>query len=140
MRIVSILAGVVLATAASAQTCVFASFIRPCGADLAGQQVRSPAGSAVRFDVTNAAPNCFAVMVVGQEMARGIQLPGSNCLLVVQPRATLVQQVDAAGATSFRFHLPPISPIDLDFQVVTVALSRNGRTAESTNGVGMRCR
>jgi hypothetical protein len=119
---------------------VFSSFARPCGGDLAGQQVRSTSGSTVRFDVTNAAPNSYAVLVVGQEMLRGLQLPGSTCLLLVQPRATAILQVDASGAAAFRFGLPPISPLDLDFQAVTVALNRNGRTAESTNGVSMRCR
>lgn len=53
----------------------------------------------------------------------------------VPPRATFIALVDAAGSAAFRFPLPPVAPVTIDFQVVTLALARNGRTAESSNGV-----
>jgi hypothetical protein len=132
---------IVLAGAAVAQTAVnFTPFGRPCGGDLAGSLVRTGTGPVVRFDVANAAPNSIAVMVIGQQLPVALPLPNSNCGLLVQPRATLLAQVDGNGAAAFRFPLPPIAPISLDFQAVTIALNRNGRTAESTNGVTLNVR
>jgi hypothetical protein len=132
---------IVLAGAAVAQTAVnFTPFGRPCGGDFAGSLVRTGTGPVVRFDVANAAPNSIAVMVIGQQLPVALPLPNSNCGLLVQPRATLLAQVDGNGAAAFRFPLPPIAPIALDFQVVTIALNRNGRTAESTNGVTLNVR
>ena len=55
--------------------------------------------------------------------------------LLVQPRAIFIALVDAAGSAAFRFPLPPVAPVTIDFQVVTLVLARNGRTAESSNGV-----
>lgn len=140
MKALSLFAALVLPVAiGAAQTCGFPTFGRPCGGDLAGSQLRTAAGLGIQLDVTNAAPGSIAVLVIGQEM-RPVQLPGSNCTLIVDPRATLVQQVGRRGHTTFQLRLPPIAPLAVDFQVVTVALNRNGRTAESTNAVAMHCR
>lgn len=137
----TLIAAVLASTAALAQapTCTFTDFGRPCGGDLAGQVVRTTNGAGVRLDVTGATPLSFAVLAAGQQ-ARPIALPGSNCLLLVDPRITVLQQVDRTGATAFRFHLPPIAPLNVDFQAVTIALSRSGRMAESTDGVTLNCR
>ena len=141
MRILSLSAPLLLAATALAQTGIaFTPFGRPCGCDLAGSAVRTATGPVLRFDVTNAAPSSIAVLVLGQLAGTPFPLPGTNCLLLVQPRATLLQQVDVNGAAAFRFPLPPIAPLSVDFQAVTIALSRNGRTAESSNGVNLTVR
>ncbi|MFO1053417.1 MAG: hypothetical protein U1F36_14490 [Planctomycetota bacterium] len=133
MKAITFLVSLALcAGAAIAQTATFTNFGRPCGGDLNGSQVRGPA---VQMDVTNAAPGSYAILCVGQQQ-RPVALPGSNCYLVVNPRITLNTQVDRAGNASFLLRLPNM-PINVDMQVVTVALSRNGRTAESTNGVNL---
>jgi hypothetical protein len=134
MKIVSLLTGFALAATLGAQTCSFTKFGRPCGGDLAGSQVRTTAGSAVRFDASNLAPGAIAIMVMGQA-GRPIRLPGSNCGLLVQPRDTQIGTADRFGDASFRFQLPTTLPAQADFQVVTIGFDRNGRTAESTNGV-----
>ncbi|MGE3174994.1 MAG: hypothetical protein AB7O97_20365 [Planctomycetota bacterium] len=140
MKTLTTLVALCLSTAVGlAQTCTFTSFGRPCGGDLAGQQVRTPAGQTIRFDVTNAAPGAIAVMVIGGQQ-RGVQLPGSNCLLLVNPRGTQLAQVDRGGDVAFRFPIPARLPVQADFQVVTIGLSRSGRIAESTNGVNLVCR
>jgi hypothetical protein len=139
MNLPALATGLLLATAAGAQTITFTAFGRPCGGDLDGSAVRAAGGAAVRFDVTNAAPNSVAVLVLGH-VGRPLPLPGSDCLLLVEPRATVLQQVDRTGTAAFRFHLPPIAPLSIDFQAVTIALNRNGRTAESTNGVNLSTR
>jgi hypothetical protein len=136
MKLTALAAGILMSVAANAQTVTFTSFGRPCGGDLNGSQVRTATGTTVRFDVTNAAPNSVAVLVLGHQ-SRPLPLPGSNCTLLVDPRATVLQQVDRTGAAAFRFQLPPIAPLSIDFQAVTIALNRNGRTAESTNGVNL---
>ena len=129
MKLSSILASVLLLAATTvAQNCTFTNFGRPCGGDLAGSLVRGPA---IRMAVTNAAPSSVAVLVVGQTAARPHPLPGSNCLLLVDPRITFAQPVGPRGNTEFLMRLPNVRALDVDFQVVTVASSRNGRTAES---------
>lgn len=142
MRVLTrLVAAVLTATAVIAQapTCTFTAFGRPCGGVLAGTQLTSPTTVGVRFDVTGAAPGAIAVLALGHR-DRGSVLPGSTCLLLIDPRATYFAQVDRAGAVSFRFPLPAVTPFQVDAQVVTVGLSRNGRTAESTNALNVLCR
>ncbi len=137
-------AAAVLAVAAVAQTrptYSFTSFGRPCGGDLAGSLNTTRAVPAIQMDVTNAAPSSFAILVAGHQAARPHSLPGSNCLLLVDPRITLVGSVDARGNATFLLSLPRIpTPWSIDFQAVTIALNRNGRTAESTDGVTVSAR
>jgi len=140
MKTVAIAFALSLAAASSAQTCSFTLFGRPCGGDLAGQQVTTPTASGIRFDGSHLAPGAVAILVLGQQAAQGIQLPGSNCLLVVQPGNTVLGQADRTGACLFRFPIPARLPIAADFQVVTIGFTRNGRIAESTNGVHLVCR
>ena len=135
--------GLLFATALAAQgpVCTFTPFGRPCGGDLAGQQIRTPTGNAaVQFDVTNAAPGSAAILVLGQLLGTPVTLPGSNCSLLVNPRATSFVQVDRLGEASFALRLPVAARgLAIEVQVVTLALNRNGRTAESTNGIHLSC-
>ena len=131
-----------LGTLLPAQTCNFLAFGRPCGGDLAAQQVTSPTNpnnSALVLDATNLAPGAVAVLVMGQQAA-GVQLPGSNCLLLVQRNHTALAQADRTGSCSWRFPVPLRGTFTLDFQVVTFGFTRNGRLVESTNGVTVGCR
>ncbi len=141
MKFPTLLASIVLtavtAVAQTFPTCAFTSFTRPCGTDLAGSQIRGPG---LQWDVTNAAPGSVAILAIGQAMRQPLPLPGTNCLLVVDPRLLLVAPVDRGGNAEFVLRLPPIAPLSIDFQAVTVALNRNGRTAESSNAIEMRCR
>lgn len=135
-----LLAAFLCATATAQVTCTFTNFGRPCGGELNGSQLtRLPA---VQMDVTNAAPASLAILVLGaQQLPRPIQLPGSNCTLLVNPRVTLIAPVSARGTASFQLRLPNVAPrLAIEFQAVTLGLSRNGRIAESTNGVTMVCR
>jgi hypothetical protein len=136
-----LLAATLLAAAATSQaTCTFTNFGRPCGGDLAGSVVRGPAGAVVVMDVANATPNAFCFLTVGPLAATPITLPGSACLLLVQPRAYLFGQTDRAGSAGFRINLPRITPLVVEFQAVTAEPTRGGRVVESTNGVQMACR
>lgn len=142
MKSLAILSALALATSVAfgqSPTCTFTSFGRPCGGDLAAQQLTSRTGTTVRFDVTNAAPGSIAVLAIGHA-ARPVALPGSNCSLLLDARATHFSQVDRLGQVSFRFPLPAIVPLIADVQVITVGFDRNGRTAESTNGLHVVCR
>lgn len=138
------LAAAVLLSAASAlpaQTCNFLAFGRPCGGDLAVQQVTAPTNpnqSVLVFDATNLAPGAIAVLVMGQQ-GPGIQLPGSTCTLLVQRQDTVLAQADRSGSAAWRFPVP-VRSFRLDFQVVTFGFTRNGRLVESTNGVTVGCR
>ncbi|MBK8098588.1 MAG: hypothetical protein IPK26_15870 [Planctomycetes bacterium] len=140
MKLISTLGVLLLAATAAAQNYSFSNFGRPCGGDLAGQVVRTQRGAALQWDVTNADAGAVAILVVGHLAATPIALPGSGCLLLVDPRTTLFQQVDGRGHAQFLMALPPVVPLQVQFQAVTVELSRMGRVAESTNGVEFRAR
>lgn len=90
---------------------------------------------ALRFGVTNAMPNAIAALVIGHLAPSPIQLPGSQCLLLVDPRHTLLGSTDGQGQASFQLSLPNVAPITIEFQAVVVELTRAGRLAESTDGV-----
>ncbi len=135
LSVVSLLAGVVLG---QGPTCTFTSFGRQCGGTLAGQQIAGRTGTAVRFDVTNATPGATAVLAIGHA-ARPTMLPGGPCLLLVDARVLHFAPVDRLGQVSFNFPLPAIVPLVADVQVVTVGVTRAGRTAESTNGLHFVC-
>jgi hypothetical protein len=129
-----------LTAVAGAQTCNFQLFGRPCGGNLAGQQVTTPTAQGIRFDGSGLAPGAIAILVLGQQAAAPIALPGSTCQLLVQHSNTVVAQADRTNAVMFRFPMPARLPITADFQIVTIGFTRNGRIAESTNGVTIACR
>lgn len=138
MKLFSLLAtSLLLAGTVLGQNCTFTNFGRPCGGAMAGSLVRGPA---IRMAVTGAMPGEAALLVVGHAMSTPLPLPGSNCLLLVQPRVVLQGSTDRAGAANFVMRLPPIVPLNVDFQCVVVDITRTGRVAESTNGVNLVCR
>lgn len=134
----AVLSVLTLASFAVGQTCTFTSFGRPCGGQLAGTQVRTSAGSAVRLDVTGATPGAVAVLAIGHA-ARPVLLPGGICPLVVDARVLHFGDVDRAGQAMFRFPIPATLPVTADVQVITVSTNRAGRTAEATNGLRIVC-
>lgn len=140
MNLSTTLGALLLAATAAAQNYSFTPFGRPCGGDLAGQVVRTQRGAALQWNVTNADAGAAAILVVGHLAATPVALPGSGCLLLVDPRTTLFQQVDGRGNAQFLMALPPVVPLQVEFQAVTLELSRLGRVAESTNGVEFRAR
>lgn len=138
MKSLTLAAALALCGSAPAETCRFVSFGSPCGGDLVGQHFRSP--SALVFHGLNLAPFAFAVLVAAPQARPGAQLPGSNCLLLVPPTFMSSAVTDAAGACSFVFTAPTRLQFGVDLQIVTLGFFRNGRTAESTNGLDVRCR
>jgi len=138
MQCLTLVAALASCVSAPAQTCRFVSFGSPCGGDLFGQHV--PSQSALVFHGLNLAPFAFAVLVAAPQLQPGAQLPGSNCLLLVPPTFMSSAVTDAAGACSFVFTAPTRLQFGVDLQIVTLGFFRNGRTAESTNGLNIRCR
>ena len=134
-----LIACTLVAGLASAQTCTFTVYGRACGGTLTGQQVATPNGSTIRLDVTNAAPLVVAVLAAGPQQ-RPVDLPGSPCTLIVDPRVTFFSQTDRLGQAVFRFPMPANIPFQADLQVVTVGVDRRGRTAESTNALHLTIR
>lgn len=141
MRLPILTALALIAASLPAQVaCTFTNFGRPCGGVLQGTQItRLPA---VRLDLSRAAPGSFALLAMGsQRLPRPVQIPGGNCFLLVQPRATALQQVDPRGLASWHLRLPNATPrTTIDFQAVTVQIGRNGISTGSSNGVEMTCR
>lgn len=130
------LAASLLSLSAVAQTYTLTDFGTQCGGDLHGQIVQAPAGNGLRLGVTGARPNTHAVLVAGHMAPTPLQLPGSQCLLLVNPRFTMFGMTDAQGRAHFGFRLPPVVPITVDFQVVLFGISpTQGRVAVSTDGI-----
>lgn len=124
-----------LAVPAVAQTWTLTDVGRQCGGDLAGQVQQSPTGQGLRLAVSNAQANALAILVVGHRAPAPIQLPGSACTLVVDPRHTMFATTDAQGSASFSMRLPTQVPMSFLLQVVTGTVSSTGRVLESTDGL-----
>lgn len=132
----TLIASLLLSVSAAAQTYTLSSFGTQCGGDLQGQVVTAPAGSAMQLGVTGARPNAHAILVIGHQFTTPVPLPGSQCLLLVDPRGTMLTTTTATGTAHFVFHVPPVVPITIDFQAVIVSHSHHhGLVAESTDGV-----
>lgn len=132
----TLLASCLLSLTAVAQTYTVSNFGAACSGAIHGQVVQAPAGTGLRVGATGTRPNAHAVLVVGHQAPSPIQLPGSQCQLLVQPRFTMLGMTDANGVVRFSLRLPPIVPITVDFQVVVIGLSpTQGRVAVSTDGL-----
>lgn len=125
----------VLAAAASAQTYTLTSFGTSCGGTLQGQVVSSRQGDVLRLGVAGATPNTIAVLAIGGLATTPHPLPGSNCLLLVDPRGTQISLTDGRGHAQFQLRLPPVVPITVHLQAATVDFTRLGRAVETTNGL-----
>lgn len=139
MKLSTLIGAVCLLTSVATAQIAFTNFGRPCGGNLTGSAQTSRAGTVIHMDVTNAAAGAACVLVIGQQ-SRPHLLPNSLCSLLVDPRATMVGTTDAQGAASFRLPLPATTPLTVDFQAVTVGVTRRGRMADSTNGVKLQAR
>jgi len=133
----TILLSSLLAATAAAQTYTVTDFGPQCGGDLHAQIVMGHhTGHDLLFGVTGARANALAVLVLGHHFAAPVQLPGSQCLLLVDPRGTMLTTTTATGTAHFAFHVPPVVPITIDFQAVIVSHSHHhGLVAESSDGV-----
>lgn len=129
-----LLAVSLFAAAASAQTWTVTSRGPQCGGLLRGQVVQAPQGTGLRLGVGNAAPSALAVLAIGMPQTTPVALPGSNCELYVDPRASMLSMTDANGQASFALRLPASRvPVTFYLQAVVVEAVRPGRIASSTN-------
>ena len=133
----SLLATATATATAAAQTYTLSDFGSQCGGDLHGQVLTSHhTGTDLLLGITGAAPQALAILVIGHHAATPIHLPGSQCLLLVDPQGTMLTTTTAAGSAHFVFHVPPVVPITIDFQAVIVTHSTaHGLVAGSTDGV-----
>jgi hypothetical protein len=136
MKLSTFLAALCLTAGTALAQATFTNFGRPCGGNLVGVTQPVRGGTEIVMSVSNAAPGAACVLVIGHQM-RPQPLPNSLCNLLVDPRVTMVGSIDAQGNATFRMPLPAITPLIVDFQAVTVGLTRRGRMADSTNGVRM---
>ncbi len=118
--------------------CTFTNFGRECGGRLDGV-LPGPTGSRFALDLTNAAPRAIAVLVIGPRMRTPIPLPGSHCVLHVDPIITLSGQTNGQGEKSWTFPSVAVAPtIHVSFQAVTLDLNGTPMLA-SSNGTTLIC-
>lgn len=122
-------------TAAIAQTYTLTSFGAGCGGTMQGQVVTLPVGHGLRLGLLSNTPNAIAVLVLGHQAATPQPLPGGNCLLLVDPRATQITFTDAQGRAHWNQRIPPVLPITFDMQAATLTLTPTGRVAATSNGL-----
>ena len=102
-----LLASALLAASATAQ-CALSDFGRPCGGDLTGSFVRTPRGAGLSFQVTGAMPDALAILVLGHQARTPHPLPGSQCLLLLDPRHTMLARTSPRGGRKLpRPEMPP---------------------------------
>jgi hypothetical protein len=140
MKFATLLAALCLTASTALAQVTFTSLGRPCGGTLTGSVERTTNGPTILMDVSNAAPGAACVLVIGPALRVAQPLPNSLCDLLVDPRITLVGTVDAQGNTTFRMPLPTVTPLTVDFQAVTVGITRRGRMADATNAERMQSR
>ena len=132
---IPLLAALSLAATITAQTYTLTDLGTQCGGDLQGQIVTAPAGIGLRLGVTGAAPRALALLVLGGPLPAPVQLPGSQCLLLVERRHVLWDVTSLTGSARFAFRLPPVLPITFDCQAVILDRSPTGFVATSTDVV-----
>jgi hypothetical protein len=134
MKFTSI-AALSLTAALTAQTYTLTDIGTQCGGDLHGQVVTLTSGVGLRLGVTGAQPHAFALQVIGGTQTTPIQLPGSQCQLIVDPRVMQTEVTSPTGTAAFHFRVPPVLPITFDCQAVIIGFSTTGLVATSTDGV-----
>ncbi len=123
--------------AVTAQTYTLTPFGPACAGTLQGQVVTLPNGHGLRLGATQLAPNAIAVLVLGHQSTVPSPLPGSNCTLLIDPRATQMALTGPRGRAAWQQRIPPMLPISFDLQVVTLQPTPTGRLAESTNALNL---
>jgi hypothetical protein len=131
----SLFAALTLAATISAQTYTLTDLGTQCGGDLLGQVVTAPTGVVLRLGVTGAAPRALALLVIGGPQQAPVQLPGSQCLLLVERRHVLWEVTSLTGSARFAFRVPPVLPITFDCQAVILDRTQTGPAITSTDVV-----
>lgn len=126
---------------ATAPTCTWTSFSRPCGATLVGSDQVAPGGVRIQLDVSGAPASALGLMVIGNQLRAPAALPFSRCDLLVDPRITIGFVTDAAGAATMPFGIHSnLRGLDVNFQAVVIGFdpARNPTVAAS-NGENLTC-
>lgn len=119
-------------------TVTFTPFGPSCDGTLSGQMVPTPRGNAVQLDVRGATAGSLAFLVVGAPLATPLNLPGSQCQLLVQPGFHGFTLLDANGDGSRVLGVPGRPPITVDFQMLTLDLSGSTLALGTTNGLNLQ--
>ena len=131
----TLFAALSLAATITAQTYTLTDLGTQCGGDLLGQVITAPVGVVLRLGVTGAAPGALALLVIGSPQPAPVQLPGSQCLLLVERRVVLYEVTTLTGSARFAFRVPPVLPITFDCQAVILDRTPTGPVATSTDVV-----
>ena len=125
----------------SSTGCSFSAFGPECAGKLSGRAAAGPNYTRVGIDLTGAPANARAGLFIGSALQQPLQLPGSRCALLVSRRVILGGQTDANGDMSWQLRVPATaSGIGVDFQALTLSISRTGVRFGSSNGLRMQSR
>ena len=135
LHFAKLLCTALLCAPAFAQTYTVTPFGARCGGTLQGQVVNTPLGAGLRLRVAHASPNTVTVLVLGGLATAPQPLPGTNCMLLVDPRGTEATLTDGRGNAHFALRLPSTVPFTVHLQAATIDFNRRGRAVETTNGL-----
>ena len=121
----------------STTECKFASFGDKCGLGLSGAgRTVTRFGRTfhqVTLSIEGIGDQEFGLVAVGAKLEKGVALPASKCVLLVNPVSILTvrrsHSVEFGSRTDF----------GLDLQAVAIKLSSAGLTVEASNGLNAQC-
>lgn len=111
-------------------TCLFFKHGAPCGPSL---DAKNGFGDAVTLNITGAANSGSGVIVFGLQRMT-LSLPGTTCLLRVQPLVTFPISFSSSGTASLTGTIPPTRPFVLPMQVGSF-----GATFGTSNALTIIC-
>lgn len=119
-----------------ATSATFTNFGTPCGADLNGTV---SATLQIGLDITNAAPNAFGFVAMGQPATTPHPLPVGLCNALLDHRILfggMFVRTDANGAASIAMRHTPPAGLNISFQaiVITFDATTQTRTMDASNG------
>lgn len=133
----SLLAFALLAGTAVAQTWTLTDRGPQCGGNLSGVVATTPAGQSLRLAVSGAQASAVALLAIGAPQTSPVALPGSSCLLFVDPRLTEWTVTDGSGNAAFALRLPQAVPLTFYVQGVTATFPASGRVVTSTDVIAV---
>lgn len=120
-------------------SCTVTPFGAECAGKLEGASNPSTTHRVIKLSLTKGFPDAVGVMVIGKTKISAA-LPGTSCLLLVDPTIMSVFQTNAKGERTQYLRAPLNSTGSLFVQDVLLKLDAKGATFGSSNGLEIVCK
>lgn len=121
--------------------CEVESFGRPCGPEMKGEAKVDRDRHYLELVTTKIPLNAIGIHVLSPRLLRSpITLPGSACLLLVEPAHWSFLQQGRGGTALLRIPYRPMDGLVGHNQQVWLTIAPRGLLSSSTNGIKLSCR